>query len=48
MDKLEVYGKPSEALEKVITSFGARLSIILLDSVMNSYEFFYFITLIVK
>jgi hypothetical protein len=23
MDKLEVYGKPSEELQKVITSFGA-------------------------
>ena len=24
MDKLEVYGKPSEELQKVITSFGAQ------------------------
>jgi hypothetical protein len=24
MDKLEVYGKPSEELQKVITNFGAQ------------------------
>ena len=41
MDKLEVYGKPSEELQKVLVY---RLTIILLDSVMNNCEFFYFIT----
>ncbi|MGA9152650.1 MAG: hypothetical protein WBZ36_18900 [Candidatus Nitrosopolaris sp.] len=34
--RFDVYGDPSEDLQKALTSFGARLTIYLLDSVVNS------------
>jgi hypothetical protein len=37
MDKLEVYGKPSEELQKVITNFSVQTYNHFVDSVMNSY-----------
>ena len=37
MDKLEVYGKPSKELQKVITNFSVQTYNHFVDSVMNSY-----------
>jgi hypothetical protein len=39
LDKLEVYGKPSEELQKIITSFGAQTYYLQLPLLLFLYTF---------